>query len=205
MQSVIEYFFALNSPWSYLGNARLTAIAARHAVPVAVRPIKLGAIFAETGGVPLAKRSAERQAYRLLELQRWSRYLDLPLILEPNYFPVDETAAAHLVIAAESAGFDALGLARAIGAALWNRNQNIADWAVLDETALEVGIDAEDLRRRFSSEELGEMHDANTCAGLAKGIFGAPSYVLDGELFWGQDRLEFLERALADGNNAPIR
>ncbi len=196
MQDVIEYFFALNSPWSYLGSARLAAIAARHNVPVAVRPIKLGAVFAETGGVPLSKRPPERQAYRLLELQRWSRYLDLPLIPEPQHFPVDETAAAHLVIAAESAGFDALGLARAIGGALWHRNQNIADWAVLDETALELGLDAEDLRRRFSADELSRLHDGNTRAALAKGVFGAPSYVLNGELFWGQDRLDFLEQAL---------
>ena len=203
--SVIEYFFALNSPWSYLGSARLAVIAARYGLPVAVRPTKLGAVFAETGGVPLAKRSAERQAYRLLELQRWSRYLDLPLIPEPNHFPVDETHAAHLVIAAESAGFDALRLATAIGGALWNRNQDISDWAVLDETALELGIDAEDLRRRFSVEELGEMHDANTRAALAKGVFGAPSYVLNGELFWGQDRLEFLDRKLEAEKNGSVR
>lgn len=200
MQSVIEYFFALNSPWSYLGSVKLAAIAAKRGAQVAVRPIKLGAVFSETGGVPLAKRSAERQAYRLAELQRWSRYLDMPLIPEPRFFPADETAAAHLVIAAESAGFDALALAGAIGGALWNRNQNIADWGVLDETSLELGIDAEDLRQRFSAEELGRMHDANTRAALAKGVFGVPAYVLDGELFWGQDRLDFLDRALA-----PIR
>jgi 2-hydroxychromene-2-carboxylate isomerase len=196
MDNVIEYFFALNSPWSYLGGAKLAAIVARRNVPIAVRPIKLGAVFGETGGIPLGKRSKERQAYRLLELQRWSRRLELPLILEPNHFPVDETAAAHLVIAAEGAGFDSLALARAIGGALWNRNQDIADWAVLDETALEVGIDAEDLRRRFSTEELSAMHDANTRAALDKGVFGAPSYVLNGELFWGQDRLDFLDEKL---------
>jgi 2-hydroxychromene-2-carboxylate isomerase len=201
MQNVIEYFFALNSPWSYLGNGRLAAIATRYAAPIAVRPIKLGAVFAETGGIPLAKRAPERQAYRLVELQRWSRFLDLPLVLEPKHFPVDETAAAHLVIAADAAGFDALGLARAIGGALWNRDQDIADWAVLDETALEVGIDAEGLRRRFSSQELGETHDANTRAALDKGVFGAPSYVLSGELFWGQDRLDFVEQKLAAGKS----
>lgn len=205
MYSVVEYFFALSSPWSYLGSARLAAFGARYSVPIAVRPIKLGAVFAETGGVSLAKRSAERQAYRLLELQRWSRYLDLPLIPEPQYFPVDETAAAHLVIAAESAGFDALGLAGAIGGALWNQNRNIADWAVLDETALELGIDAEDLRRRFSDRELAATHDANTRAALAKGVFGAPTYVLDGELFWGQDRLVFLEQKLTAGQNGSGR
>ncbi|HXP98068.1 MAG TPA: 2-hydroxychromene-2-carboxylate isomerase [Telmatospirillum sp.] len=198
MQNVVEYFFSLNSPWSYLGNARLGKIAARHGAQIAVRPVKLGAVFAETGGLPLPKRAPERQAYRLVELQRWSRYLDLPIIMEPKHFPADESAAAHLVIAAEISGFDALALARAIGAALWNRDQNIADWGVLDETALEVGIDAEDLRQRFSSVELGEMHDANTRAALAKGVFGAPSYVLNGELFWGQDRLDFLDRKLAE-------
>jgi 2-hydroxychromene-2-carboxylate isomerase len=197
MQNVIEYFFALNSPWSYLGSAKLSSIAACHGVPIAVRPIKLGAVFAETGGVPLAKRSPERQAYRLVELQRWSRYLNQTIILEPKYFPADETSAAHLVIAAEMAGFDSLALAGAIGGALWIRDQDIADWDVLDETALELGIDAEDLRRRFSAEELIDMHDANTRAALAKGVFGAPSYVLSGELFWGQDRLDFLDQALA--------
>lgn len=201
MPSVIEYFLALNSPWCYLGNARLAAIAAKRGAQVAVRPIKLGAVFSETGGLPLPKRSPERQSYRLQELGRWSRYLDMPIISEPRYSRVDETAAAHLVIAAESAGFDALALAGAIGAALWNRNQNISDWAVLDETALELGIDAEDLRQRFSSEELGRMHDANTRAALDKGIFGVPTYVFESELFWGQDRLDFLDRILVPSRN----
>jgi 2-hydroxychromene-2-carboxylate isomerase len=199
MQNVVEYFFSLNSPWSYLGSARLAAVAARHGAQIAVRPVKLGAVFSETGGLPLPKRAPERQRYRLVELQRWSRYLDMPIVLEPKHFPADERSAAHLVIAAEAAGFDALALAGAIGGALWNRDQDITDWSVLDETALELGIDAEDLRHRFSAEEMDDLHDANTRAALGKGVFGAPSYVLNGELFWGQDRLDFLDRALANG------
>lgn len=196
MDNVIEYFFSLNSPWSYMGSARLAAIAARHGAQIAVRPVKLGTVFSETGGVPLAKRSPERQAYRFVELQRWSRYLNLPIVLEPKHFPVNESAAAHLVIAAELAGFNALALAGAIGGALWNRDQDIADWRVIDDTALELGIGAEDLRQRFSVAEISDIYDANTRAALAKGVFGAPTYVLNGELFWGQDRLEFLDRKL---------
>jgi 2-hydroxychromene-2-carboxylate isomerase len=197
MGRLIEYYFSLNSPWTYMGGARLAALAARHGARVAVRPMNLGTVFHATGGLPLAKRPPARQAYRLVELSRWSTFLGLPLIVQPPFFPVDETEAALLVVAAEKAGLDALSIATAFGRVIWERGQNLADAAVIDVTLAEVGLDAADLRQRFSRAELVAAQEENTQAALARGVFGAPSYVLDGELFWGQDRLDFLERALA--------
>jgi len=180
-----------------MGGARLAALAARHGARVAVRPMNFGTVLKATGGLPLAKRPPARQAYRLVELSRWSAFLGLPLIIQPPFFPVDETEAALLVIAAERAGLDSLSLATAFGRAIWERGQNLADAAVIDVTVAEMGLDAADLRHRFSRVELAALHEENTQAALASGVFGAPSYVLDGELFWGQDRLDFLEQALA--------
>lgn len=111
MAAIIEYFFALNSPWSYLGAAPLKDVAARHGAEVQVKPVKLGEIFAKTGGTPLPQRPLERRNYRLLELERWSKHLGVQMVLQPRNFPSDETTAAHLVIAAQEDGLDALALA----------------------------------------------------------------------------------------------
>lgn len=199
--AIIDYFISLNSPWTYLGSGRFTEIAARAGATVRVKPAKFGEVFAKTGGLPLPKRAPERQAYRLMELKRWRDHLGIPIHIQPKHFPSDETAATRFVIAAGLAGVNALALSREIGRALWEREESIADDAVLMAAAERAGIDGGALRASApANADLDAQWDANTAEALARGVFGAPSYVLaSGEIFWGQDRLAFLERALAGG------
>jgi 2-hydroxychromene-2-carboxylate isomerase len=194
----IDYYFSLNSPWTFMGSERLAKIARAHGATVNVVPVNLGAVFAETGGLPLPKRSPERQAYRMMELKRWRKALDIPLVLEPKHFPYDESEGVRLLLAAKKTGSDAHALATELMRALWEFDQDPADPAVQDEAAKRAGLDAATLREVLSLDEAKAEWTALTEKAVADGVFAAPTYIIDGEIFWGQDRLDFVERKLAE-------
>ncbi len=199
MAKVIDYYLTLNSPWAYLGGRRLAEIAARRQATVRVKPVDYGEIFPKTGGLPLAKRAPARQAYRLTELRRWSRFLEIPLNLQPKHFPAADLIAAGMVIAAGDSGGDPLALANAIGRALWAEERDIADQETLEDIAGETGHDGGALLAAAGRPEVGKRYKALTREALERGVFGAPTYVFEEELYWGQDRLNFLDRALGAG------
>jgi carboxymethylenebutenolidase len=193
----IDYYFTPVSPWTYLGHARLRAIARAAGATVSVLPVDYGVIFPASGGLPLPKRAPQRQAYRLVELARFARHLQVPLNLHPKFFPVDGAAASRLIVATQAArgSESALDLAGAMMNAVWAEERNLADEATLAALLAETGLDAGLLAAaRESATEEG--YQANTRRALEAQVFGAPSYVVGGEIFWGQDRLEFLERKL---------
>jgi 2-hydroxychromene-2-carboxylate isomerase len=198
MPVTVDYYLTLNSPFTYLGCALFAEIAKRNGATVNIKPCKFGPIFEQTGGLPLPKRSPQRQAYRMMELKRWREVRGIPLTLEPKYFPCDETAAARLVIAAKLQGKDAHKLSLELGRALWEREESLADTATISWAAQRAGLDAAELRANAPGDiELDDLHEEYTKDALLAGVFGAPSFVLpSGEIFWGQDRLELLERAL---------
>ena len=181
----IDYYMHPSSPWTYLGHARFGEIARRHGARVNVKPVDFGVIFPQSGGLPLPKRAPQRQAYRLVELNRWKAYLSVPLVVQPKHFPVNTNPAAHLICAA--AEDRRMSLAGDLLAALWKDDRNLADPEVLKEIASRHGVAQGDEGK----------YQAYTQEALERGVFGAPSYVYRDEIFWGQDRLEFLERALA--------
>ena len=156
-----------------------------------------GKVFPISGGLPLGQRAPQRQAYRLLELQRFSEWVQLPLVVKPTYFPVGGDDASRLIIAVDlHHGADAaMAITGAIMAAVWAQERNIADEKVLAQLLQEQGLDAQCLEQGHS-QAAQVRYEAYTQAAIDAGVFGAPSYVLNGELFWGQDRLDFLERAL---------
>jgi 2-hydroxychromene-2-carboxylate isomerase len=198
MSITIAYYLSLNSPWTYMGSAPFAEIARRYGATVDVKPCKFGPIFEQTGGLPLPKRSPQRRAYRLMELRRWREVRGIPLNVEPKYFPSDDLAAVRLVIAAKLQGKDAHLLSLEFGRAIWEREESLADGAVMAAAAQRAGLDAAALRASGPSDaELDALYEQYTQDALKAGVFGAPSYVLpSGEIFWGQDRLELLERAL---------
>lgn len=199
MGHTVDYYFAPQSPWAYLGHQRLTEIAARTGATVRVMPIDLGGkVFPISGGLPLGQRAPQRQAYRLVELQRFSEHLKAPLNLKPRYFPVGGDDAARLIIAADLAqgSVAAMQVAGAVLAACWAQERNIADEKVLGELLAEFGLPAT-LLAQSHSQAVQERYEAYTQAAIDAGVFGAPSYVVNGEIFWGQDRLDFVERALS--------
>jgi carboxymethylenebutenolidase len=196
----IDYYFATISPWSYLGHARFVELARRNGASVRVLPTDYGRVFPASGGLPLPKRAPQRQAYRLVELQRFSQWLGVPLTLHPKFFPAPGDDAARLIIAADrAAGTDAaLDLTGRVFAAVWAQERNIADAATLAALAAEAGLGA-GVADAARSPEVQQAYDAITQQAIDAGVFGAPSYVVGGEIFWGQDRLDFLERRLARG------
>lgn len=199
MTKVCTYYFAPQSPFAYLGHARFVALAHQYGVQVEVKPCDLGKIFNLSGGLPLAKRAPQRQAYRLAELQRWSEYLGQPLNLQPKFFPVSGDAAAKLIIATQLAhGTDmALTLTGAIMRAVWAEEKNIADADALTALALEYELDGKALLKSSETASVQAEYDRFTDDAMAANVFGAPWYVVDGAGFWGQDRLDFVERAFA--------
>nr|WP_297385265.1 2-hydroxychromene-2-carboxylate isomerase [uncultured Roseateles sp.] len=198
MSRVIDYFLAPHSPWTYLGHERFVAIAREAGATVRPIPIDLLKLFSVSGGLPLSQRPAQRQAYRLLELRRFSRHLGMPMHVEPTFFPVVPHAAARLIIAVDEAdGAEAaLRLTGALLRAVWEQQRDIADAATLTAILGEQALPAERLARS-AADDIGARYDANTQRAIDASLFGAPSYVIDGELFWGQDRLDFVQRALA--------
>ncbi|MES2101007.1 MAG: 2-hydroxychromene-2-carboxylate isomerase [Pseudomonadota bacterium] len=200
MALVVDYYLAPQSPWTYLGHDRFAAIAKAAGAHINVRPVDLGQVFPVTGGLPLAKRAPQRQAYRLVELKRFSEHLGLPMNLQPAFFPVAGDAAARLIIAVgEHDGSDAaMALAGALMRAVWVEQRDIAAGATLAAKLAECGLPA----RRLDDAQAPAVqarYDADSQRAIGIGVFGAPSYVVDGEIFWGQDRLDFVQRRLARG------
>ena len=195
MRKKIDYYLSLVSPWSYLVHRRFLEIAEDKTIPIFIYPIDFSIVFPSTGGVPLPQRSQQRQDYRMQELRRWREFLSLPLTLKPKFFPVNDELAATMVIALREHDMGkALKFAGACLSAVWVDDRDISDRATLLEIAKEQSIDGNSLLTRF--EEMRSIRRLDSENAIRSGIFGAPTYVTDGEVFWGQDRLELLKYKL---------
>ena len=197
MSKTVDYYFAPQSPWTYLGHERFAAMAAKAGAAIRVMPVDLGRVFPVSGGLPLPKRAPQRQAYRLAELARFSKHLQLPMNIQPKYFPVGGDDAAKLIIAVDlhDGAAQAMHVAGAIQKACWAEQRDIASQATLAEILLILGLPAERIEQA-QSQVVQERYDTATQQAIDMGVFGAPTYVVDGEMFWGQDRLDFVERKL---------
>ena len=197
MAAVVDYYFSPQSPWTHLGHERFTQIARETGAKVNVFPVDLGRVFPVSGGLPLAKRAPQRQAYRLVELERWSEHLGQPIHLQPRYSPVDSDDAAKLIVAVDMHdGSDAaMRIAGALLRGVWVEEKNIADPATLQAMLQACALPARRLDDS-QSQAVHERYENDSQRAIDSGVFGAPTYVVAGELFWGQDRLDFLERRL---------
>ena len=199
MSAVCEYYLSLSSPWAYLGHDRFVALTQKYKAQVLLKPCDLSKVFAVSGGLPLAKRPPQRQAYRLQELSRWSAFLEIPLNVQPTYFPVQTDAAAKLVIATQLAHGTAAALTvtGALLKALWAEEKNIADPATLTGIVNELDYDGATLLKSSDTASIQAEFGRFTDEAMSHNVFGSPWYIVNGESFWGQDRLDFVERALA--------
>jgi carboxymethylenebutenolidase len=199
MAKHVDYYVSLNSPWAYLGSRRFEVIAAKHGADVTIWPVDFGSVFAVSGGLPLPKRAPQRQAYRMMELKRWRDHLGVKVTLEPKFFPANEVPAARCVIALREQGRmkDAIALAHAVLNALWAEEKDTGDPATLRALIAGCGLDADAVILASQALEIAGKREAYTRHAIEQGVFGAPSFVIDGETFWGQDRLDFVDRKLA--------
>lgn len=197
----IDYYASLNSPWTYMGGARIEALAVKFNATLRIWPVDFGTIFAGSGGLPLPKRSPQRQAYRLQELARWKAELGLPFNIQPKHFPTSEALSSSCVIALRETAGDApaIRLAQRVLKALWEEEKNPGDAATLAGLIGDCGLDAQAVIALGKEPRWAEMRERDTAAALARGVFGAPSFVIGDDIFWGQDRLMFVERRLARG------
>jgi 2-hydroxychromene-2-carboxylate isomerase len=197
MTKICEYYFAPQSPWAYLGHERFVTLAKQYGVQIDLKPVDLGKVFNVSGGLPLAKRPPQRQAYRLVELKRWSEFLQKPLNLQPKFFPVPADPAAKLIIATRLAhGTDAaLLVAGSIMRAVWADERNIGDIDTLAAIASECGHDGKALVKSSETASVQAEYSRFTDEAVAANVFGSPWFVFEGEGYWGQDRLDFVERA----------
>jgi 2-hydroxychromene-2-carboxylate isomerase len=198
MKKEVDYYYSHVSPWSYLGAERLYKIAAAANAKINFKPVNLGVIFPQSGGLPLGKRAPQRRAYRLMELKRWKAHLGIDLNLEPKYFPTNDTTANLMAISAGLNGDDVGPLSLAIMKKCWVEERDIGEERVLIEAANECGFDGLALLDESREDRASEGFKANTEDASKRGVFGAPTYIYKDEVLWGQDRLDFLERALAD-------
>jgi 2-hydroxychromene-2-carboxylate isomerase len=199
MSKVVDYYMTPVSPWTYLGHQRLRAICAAQGAQIQLRVMDLGKVFPASGGVPLKDRAPQRRAYRLTELRRWRDFLGIALTVEPKFFPVPAEAPATAVLAVlERHGTDtALDVASDLMRAVWAEECNVAEAETLTGVLTKRGLDATALLAHARSAEVAARYVQHSQEAIARGVFGSPTYVYQDELFWGQDRLDFLERALA--------
>jgi 2-hydroxychromene-2-carboxylate isomerase len=199
MPRTVDYYFSLVSPWAYMGHAPFMEIAGRHDIEVNYKPVFLGRVFAETGGLPLAQRHPARQRYRMVELQRWREKRGLSFNLQPKHWPFDVTLADRFVIAVGAGGQDPDPFLRRAYAAVWEEERNLGDPVVIAGLAEEAGLDSSSLMEVAVGDATEAIYAINLENAIDAGVFGSPAYVLEGEVFWGQDRLELLEDALRSG------
>ena len=198
----VSCFYSLSSPWAYFAGPRQQDIVRRHQVKLVLKPYDFQEVAPRTGGVPLRTRPEPRRSYHALELDRWRKHLGMPLQLTPKHYPADgqppgwNKPPGWMVIAAQERGLDAQRLSHALLRALWAEERNTSDRKVRIAVADENGMPGADLAAAEESAPVQKRYREYSDEAERLGVFGAPTYVLKDERFWGQDRLDFLDRAL---------
>ncbi|MEP9378296.1 2-hydroxychromene-2-carboxylate isomerase [Aquabacter sp. CN5-332] len=203
MSESIDYYFWINSDWAYFGNPRLKAMAERYGLKINYYPVDIGAVYARTGGIKLPLRAKERKDYRLLEMRRFRDLLGMPINLEPKYMTQSVEIPSRFVIAAEQMGTPPHDLIHAVMTALWAEERDIEDEATLVAIADGLGLDGAAILARSKEPAAEKRYFENTNRGIERGMFGAPFYFFRDEAFWGQDRLEYLDRTISAALGTP--
>ena len=193
----IDYFYSHVSPWTFMGHQRLLDMAKKHGATIDFVPLTLAKVFPVSGGIPLGKRAPQRQAYRMWELRRWPAVLGVEINIEPKYFPVNDSPSAKIAVLVQRDGGDISRLSLAFLRAVWQEERDITDGDTLIAITDDCGLDGKVLYEDSLGEQANELLEANCKRANEAEVFGAPTYVVDGEPFWGQDRLNLLERVLA--------
>ncbi|KAF1973134.1 HCCA isomerase/glutathione S-transferase kappa [Bimuria novae-zelandiae CBS 107.79] len=201
---VVEYYFSFISSWSYIGSRRIRDLAQKHNAQIIYKPVDLMRVFAASGGLPVKDRTAQRQAYRLLEIDRWGRKNSIPIVMHTKYYPADPSLAHRVLLAAiDELGHDSKSIHDYVLRSqdtVWADEANIEDSDVVSRNADASGLDGPRLLDRANQEKgLSEREQLLTCEMIEQQHFGAPTYVYRGEPFWGQDRLDLVDEVIQSG------
>ncbi len=193
----ITCYFSPQSGYAYLGHGRLRAIAREAGASIVWRPVDILTVFAEGGSTPPAKQSPARNAYRKADATRWARLRGLRFNTSPAFWPTDTIPACRLIAAAILDGQDPAELIGGPLEAGWAGDIQISDPAHLGRTAAPAGSYGARLVTLSQAVAAAEAVNRNTAEAVAAGVFGSPSYIVAGELYFGQDRLDFVAAHLA--------
>ncbi|MBS8261163.1 2-hydroxychromene-2-carboxylate isomerase [Roseibium polysiphoniae] len=199
MGETIDYFYSHVSPWAYLGHDAVRAVAEKHGAVLRARPVDLSGVFDASGGLPLGKRHPARQAYRFIELQRWKDKRGVPLSFKPKFFPTKPGLADRSAIALAQANGPVLEFSAVMFRAIWAEDLDIAGENVVRQGLEAVGVDPDEVISKAEGAEVIGQYQQNQQDAVDAGVIGSPCYVLKGEPFWGQDRIDLLEEALISG------
>ena len=198
MTRSIDFYFDFSSPYGYLGSHKVEAIAAKHGRAVNWRPMLLGAAFKVTGAKPLTELPVKRD-YFVRDFARSAKFLGVPFRM-PSVFPVPTVAAARAYYwLASKDPKQAIELAKALYKAYFADDVNISEAENVVKVAAAVGCSADEVRAALNDQAVKDKTRVEVEAALAKGVFGSPYVLADGEPFWGVDRFDQLERWLATG------
>jgi 2-hydroxychromene-2-carboxylate isomerase len=193
----IDYYLATISPWCYLAGNRLEEIARRHRASITYKPLDVLQLFDRTGGVRPANRHPNRMEYRMHDMPRWAEHLGMPINLKPAFWPVNMAPSSYAIIAAQETGGDVGPLVQGFLRACWAEERDISDDQVIRDILGAAGFDP---ALADSGLFVGaETYGRNLEQAVEAGVFGVPFYIVreSGQRFWGQDRLDFLDRHLA--------
>lgn len=193
-RKTVYYFHSLSSPWAYLGWPQFKALIEKHDLNVVIRTTT---VVQENGGVPLRSRPLARQDYHAIELDRWRKRLNMPLVLKPKHYPTIPHSSARMVLAADSLGLPALELSHALLSAVWAEELDVKDPAVRIAKANSLGLDGKQLQSMEDSPEIITAWEASENEAKERGVFGTPTWFYKGVPYWGQDRLSFLDEVLS--------
>ena len=199
--ATIDYYFTSSSPFTYLGHKAFEAVALKHGCGIAYKPVDVAAVFGNSGAKPPAERPPARRRYRLLELQRAAEHRGLPINLKPRHFPVDPLLADQSVIALLNDKHDPSGFIFSILSAVWAGDEKISDPDIIRRHLESSGFDADAVLEAAQRDDVAAQRRRNTEEAIAADTVGLPAYVLNGEVFWGQDRIDYLDRALESGRS----
>jgi 2-hydroxychromene-2-carboxylate isomerase len=198
MAKPIDFYFDFSSPYGYLASTRVEDIAARHGRAVTWRPILLGALFKITGGQPLTTVPL-KGSYAKHDLARSARLFKVPFKV-PTRFPVSGAAPsrAYYWVADRDPALSAK-LARALFRAYFVEDRDISNPEVTGNVAARLGLDKGELLQVLNDPAIKERLRTEVASAIERGVFGSPYFVIDGEPFWGADRLDHVDRWLETG------
>ena len=190
----VEFFYDYASTYSYLAHLAIEELAVKREAELVFKPMVLGFVFKASGNSMPAAIPA-KAAYMVHDVRRWVRHYGLPFHM-PSIFPVNTIRALRTAVAAlEDGVFPAYH--HAVMRAYWANDQDIGDVEVLASIATSAGLDGPRLVARSDEPGVKERLKANTDEAIARGVFGAPTFFVGDEMFWGNDRLHFVDEALA--------